>query len=86
MVGRVPGVDDGRVHEPDVAFRDIPQTHELLLDLPICHGYNVGQVGGRVGGINSGIIVVHAWKQSEVKVKSHKMIKLNLGKRKLKTF
>ncbi len=48
MVGRVPGVDDGGVHEPDVPLRHLPQLVELLGGAPLKHTHHVPEVIGRV--------------------------------------
>ncbi len=48
VVGRVPGVDDGGVHEPDVPLRHLPQLVELLGGAPLQHAHHVPKVIGRV--------------------------------------
>jgi hypothetical protein len=48
VVGRVPGVDDGGVHEPDVPLRHLPQLVELLGGAPLQHAHHVPEVISRV--------------------------------------
>ena len=57
VVGGVPCVDDGGVHEPHVALRRLPQRDEVLLGRPAPHHHRlaeealaVGVVGYRVPG------------------------------------
>ncbi len=48
VVGRVPGVDDGGVHEPDVPLRHLPQLVELGGGAPLQHAHHVPKVIRRV--------------------------------------
>ena len=59
VIGRVPGVDNGGMHEPDVSARFLPEGDHVLLGGPSLHAQQLVEV---VGEINIGITKIVMYK------------------------
>ena len=62
VVGRVPGIHNGGVHQPDISVWLLPQADDVLLGGPGLHLHHLCEVGTLNIGVPAGNIYQHNMK------------------------